>query len=118
MMGSPTVTPSGTVVLTTNTPVGTQLTPSRTSTNPLIVQLTGTPTPVLLAPEINGPTPTIGTPSNAEVLIPVTGADLSEKLSERKLLVSRIHQLQSGLNFIGFGLMLIGLVLMRSKKEE
>lgn len=75
---------------------------------------------MLLAPNISGPTPTVGTPVSGQpqVLIPVTGADLSEKLSERQLFVSRIHQVQSGMNFMGFGLMLIGMMLMRGKKEE
>ncbi len=48
------------------------------------------------------------------MLIPVTGADLSEK----QIMVSRIHQLQTGMNFLGLGLMLIGMMLMGGKKEE
>lgn len=88
------------------------------------VQPSDTPTPaptasattVLLAPSIFGPTPTIGVQSTSQpqVLIPVTGVDLTAK----QIFVSRIHQLQTGLNFLGFGLILIGLTLMRGKKED
>jgi hypothetical protein len=56
--------------------------------------------------------------SQPQVLIPVTGADLTEKQSERQIFVSRVRQLQSGMNLLGFGLILIGLMLMGGKKEE
>jgi tetrahydromethanopterin S-methyltransferase subunit F len=52
------------------------------------------------------------------VLIPVTGDDLSAKQSEKQALVSRIRQLQTGLNFLGFGFLIIGMMLMIGKKED
>jgi hypothetical protein len=111
----------------TNTPgrgptsTATHIAPGIAQVAPTVtVRPSGTPTFALLAPEI-GPT-TTGTPATPaarpDVLIPVTGADLSEKLNERQALVSRVHQLQTGLNFMGFGLILIGLTLMTGKKEE
>jgi hypothetical protein len=48
------------------------------------------------------------------VLIPVTGADLNARL----LIVYRIQQLQSGLNLLGVGLVLIGMTLVGSGKKE
>jgi len=73
-----------------------------------------------LAPNIVGQTPTVGTPSahQPQVLIPVTGADLSEKQAEKQVLASRTNQLQTGMNFLGFGLLLIGIMLMGGKKED
>jgi hypothetical protein len=104
----------------TNTSTRTPRTPSLTPSVQPTTQPSGTPTTVLLAPNITGPTPTVGTPSSGQpqVLIPVTGSDLSEKMSERQLFVSRIHQVQSGMNFTGLGLMLVGLMLMYSNKKE
>jgi hypothetical protein len=91
------------LTLTLNSP----LTPSRT------------PTSALLAPNIVGPTSTLGTPSGQpQVLIPVTGSDLSEKQSQREIFVSRVHQLQSGMNLLGLGMIVVGLTLMRGKKED
>jgi hypothetical protein len=82
------------------------------------VQPSGTPTTGLLAPPITGPTSTVGTPGRPPVLIPVTGADLTGVESEKQIFVSRVHQVQTGLNFLGFGLLLIGMVLMSGKKKE
>ena len=79
-----------------------------------------TPTSVLLAPNIIGPTPTLGTPpaGKPQVLIPVTGMDLTEKQNNQQAFITRTRQLQSGMGFLGFGLMLIGLTLMIGKKED
>ena len=52
------------------------------------------------------------------MLIPVTGADLTQDANARLLMVARVRQLQGGLNSLGIGLMLIGLVLMIGKKED
>ena len=75
-----------------------------------------------LAPPIGVGTPTAGTGTPVtpppRPLIPVTGADLSEAPRQTQVLVSRIHQLQSGLNFLGIGFLLIGITLMVRKKEE
>ena len=80
------------------------------------------PTPALLAPSIGGPTATAGAAAAAgtqQALIPVTGADLTASSSDARLvMINRIHQLQTGMNFLGFGLMLIGSVLMIGKKED
>jgi hypothetical protein len=82
----------------------------------------GIPTPVLQAPNIIGPTAIADTGEPAagqrQVLVPLTGDDLSERESERQVFVSRVNQLQTGLNFLGFGLMLIGMMLMGGKKKE
>ncbi len=95
-----------------------QNTPTSEPQTQPVIQPSGTPTPAFLAPSIIGQTPTVSTGGVAtgqpQVLIPVTGADLSEK----QIMVSRIHQLQTGMNFLGLGLMLIGMMLMGGKKEE
>jgi hypothetical protein len=57
-------------------------------------------------------------PATPPVIIPVTGADFSESASERQAFVSRIQHLQSGLNILGFGLLLIGMTLMVGRKED
>jgi hypothetical protein len=100
--------------------VNIQNTPTLATTTQPTVQPSGTPTPVLLAPSIIGQTPTVGTPSTnqPQVLIPVTGADLSGKHNQQQIVVSRAHQLQSGMNLLGFGLILIGLMLMGGRKED
>jgi hypothetical protein len=48
------------------------------------------------------------------VLIPVTGADLSEK----QAFVSGVRRLQTGLNFLGWGLIALGIALQVRRKEE
>jgi hypothetical protein len=72
----------------------------------------GTNQPQVLIPDTN---PSVG---QAQVLIPVTGADLSEKSNERQALLSRVRQTQGGLNFLALGLLLMGITLMGSKKKE
>jgi hypothetical protein len=82
----------------------------------MLIPSVGTPAAgqpqVLMIPDND---PSVGQP---QVLIPVTGDDLSEKENERQVLVSRIHQFQTGLNFLGFGLILMGITLMAGKKKE
>jgi len=51
-------------------------------------------------------------------LIPVTGADLSAETNAHLVFVNRVHQLQTGLNLLGVGFMLIGLVMMVGKRED
>jgi hypothetical protein len=44
--------------------------------------------------------------------------DLTEKQNNQQAFITRTRQLQSGMGFLGFGLMLIGLTLMIGKKED
>jgi hypothetical protein len=83
------------------------------------VQLSATATLLAAAGNLD-PTTTVGTPTATQppVLIPVTGADLSAEQTQRLFFIARSHQLQSGMNFLGLGLMLIGMVLMGGKKKE
>jgi hypothetical protein len=93
----------------------------------------------LLAPSIFSPTPATADPSAFQlsqeqnwmirsaadepasdpvVLIPVTGADFSSGQNEKQRMVSRVHQMQTGLNFLGLGLILMGIASMSGKKAS
>jgi hypothetical protein len=118
------------------------LRPANTAQIQPTVQASGTPGSALLAPSIISLTPTIDDPSAVQLsqqqewmltatasdpsavgqspaaLIPVTGMDLSTEQNKRQLMVSRIHQMQTGLNFLGLGLILMGITLMSSSKTN
>jgi hypothetical protein len=118
-------------------------TPTSTNTVQIqqAVQASGTAGSMLLAPSIISPTPTVDDPGSGAAsllqqqeftptatasalalaqapaaLIPVTGADLGMEQNQKQLMVSRIHQVQTGLNFLGLGLILMGITLMSSGK--